>query len=83
MTIVLCIDCVIPSNQNMFIFNSQYMSIYKIQYFSTPCLFISGLADTLVPPRMMTQLHAKCGSMRKELLQISGGTHNDTWAVTG
>lgn len=65
------------------LFISQFMSVYKIQYFSTPCLFVSGLADTLVPPRMMTQLHAKCGSLRKEMLHISGGTHNDTWAVTG
>lgn len=25
----------------------QYMSAYKIQFFSTPCLFVSGLDDTL------------------------------------
>lgn len=31
----------------------------------------------------MTQLHARCGSTRKQLLQVSGGSHNDTWATTG
>ncbi len=61
----------------------QYLSIHKIQYFAAPCLFVSGMADTLVPPKMMTQLHARCGSTRKQLLQINGGTHNETWATTG
>lgn len=41
------------------------------------------MADTLVPPKMMSQLHARCGSTRKQLLQVNGGSHNDTWATTG
>lgn len=32
---------------NEHFFSFQYVSLFKIQYFSTPCLFISGLADTL------------------------------------
>lgn len=48
-----------------------------------PTLFISGMADTLVPPRMMSELHSRCGSIRKQLLQIPAGTHNETWSVQG
>lgn len=36
-----------------------------------------------VPPRMMSHLYSKCGSLRKEMLQIAGGTHNDTWTGNG
>lgn len=32
---------------------------------------------------MMVQLYSKCGSLRKEMLQIAGGTHNDTWTING
>ena len=31
----------------------------------------------------MNHLYSKCGSLRKELLQIAGGTHNDTWTGNG
>lgn len=48
-----------------------------------PTLFISGMADTLVPPRMMSELYSRCGSIRKQLLQIAAGTHNETWSVQG
>ncbi|XP_037051518.1 protein ABHD13 [Bradysia coprophila] len=66
-----------------FMFKNLYLSIHKIQYFAAPCLFVSGMADTLVPPKMMAQLHARCGSTRKQLLQVNGGNHNDTWATAG
>lgn len=65
------------------IFLLQFLSIHKIQFFAAPCLFVSGMADTLVPPRMMSHLHMRCGSTRKTLLQITGGSHNDTWAASG
>lgn len=48
-----------------------------------PTLFISGLSDTLVPPRMMVDLHNRCMSARKQLLQFQAGTHNETWTVHG
>lgn len=57
--------------------------MHKIQFLSAPTLLVSGLADTLVPPRMMSILHSKCGSIKKELLQITGGSHNDTWTASG
>uniref|UniRef100_A0A182Q4R6 Serine aminopeptidase S33 domain-containing protein n=1 Tax=Anopheles farauti TaxID=69004 RepID=A0A182Q4R6_9DIPT len=67
----------------MLLYRNQYLSVDKIQFVSAPILFVSGLADTLVPPRMMTALHTRCGSTRKQMLQIVGGSHNDTWAVNG
>lgn len=48
-----------------------------------PTLFISGLADTLVPPRMMNELHSSCNSYVKQLLQFPSGTHNETWTLQG
>lgn len=67
----------------LFFYKNRFFSIHKIQFLSAPSLFISGLADALVPPRMMAQLHNRCGSINKELLRIPGGSHNDTWAVSG
>lgn len=67
----------------LFIFKNQFLSNHKIQFVSSPALFVSGLADTLVPPRMMSMLHTRCGSTRKQLQQISGGSHNDTWSAPG
>jgi abhydrolase domain-containing protein 13 len=64
-------------------FHSQYFSIDKIQFIASPILFISGLADTLVPPTHTLRLHNKCGSTIKRLFQIVGGSHNDTWAMNG
>lgn len=67
----------------LFCYRNQFLSLQKIHFMAAPCLFVSGLADALVPARMMTQLHSRCGSINKQLLQISGGTHNDTWAANG
>lgn len=39
--------------------------------------------DSLVPPRMMQELHNRCDSIRKQLLQIPAGTHNETWQLQG
>lgn len=64
-------------------YRNQYMSLHKAHFMAAPCLFVSGLADALVPPRMMSMLHSRCGSIHKQMLQITGGSHNDTWAVNG
>lgn len=48
-----------------------------------PTLFISGMADTLVPPRMMQDLYKSCRSCCKKILPITGGTHNETWCQPG
>lgn len=39
--------------------------------------------DNLVPPRMMTELYNRCGSLRKQIIQVPAGTHNETWQVQG
>ncbi len=37
-------------------FKNQYRSIDKLKHITIPGLFISGLADTMIPPRMMKTL---------------------------
>jgi hypothetical protein len=61
----------------------QYLSISKVRSVTAPTLFISGLADTLVPPRMMQDLHKNCRSTCKQILPVVGGTHNETWCQPG
>ncbi|KAJ8970444.1 hypothetical protein NQ314_001239 [Rhamnusium bicolor] len=60
-----------------------FLSYHKVKQIRIPALFISGMADTLVPPRMMFELHNRCGSIRKQLLQVPSGTHNETWQIQG
>lgn len=60
----------------------QFLSYQKVKELRVPTLFISGKNDNLVPPRMMTELYNRCGSI-KQLLQVPGGTHNETWQVHG
>ncbi|CAD7086282.1 unnamed protein product [Hermetia illucens] len=64
-------------------YKNKYYSIDKVDRIRVPVLFITGLADNLVPPRMMQTLHMKCGSTRKRLLEFTGGSHNDTWVIDG
>ena len=59
--------------------NVQFQSKIKIAAIQCPVLFISGLADQLVPPSMMMDLYSHCSSERKLLLQIPNGDHNGTW----
>ncbi|CAH0546634.1 unnamed protein product [Brassicogethes aeneus] len=64
-------------------YKNKFLSYLKVKQLRIPSLFISGLNDTMVPPRMMADLHHRSGSIRKQLLQIPGGTHNDTWQMQG
>ncbi|KAK9887043.1 hypothetical protein WA026_019968 [Henosepilachna vigintioctopunctata] len=64
-------------------YKNKFLSGKKVKNLSLPALFISGLADTLVPPRMMNELHSSCGSYTKQLLQLTTGTHNETWTLPG
>lgn len=32
---------------------------------------------------MMSDLHTRCGSAKKQLLRLHTGTHNETWTVKG
>jgi len=59
------------------------MSVWKMGSLVVPTVFVSGLADTLVPPRMMVELHQRCGSRHKQLVQFASGTHNETWTSPG
>jgi len=52
-------------------------------HLAVPTVFVSGLADTLVPPCMMVELHQRCGSQHKQLVQFDSGTHNETWTSPG
>ncbi|XP_015586343.1 protein ABHD13 isoform X2 [Cephus cinctus] len=67
----------------LFVYKNKYMSLLKIRSVSVPTLFISGLADTLVPPPMMTELYKRCRSSCKRILPIPDGTHNETWHQSG
>ncbi|KAG5675296.1 hypothetical protein PVAND_005208 [Polypedilum vanderplanki] len=62
---------------------NKFSSIDKIERVTTPILFISGLNDTLVPPSMMSTLHSLCKSSRKQLFQLSGGGHMDSFLISG
>ncbi|XP_034942137.1 protein ABHD13 [Chelonus insularis] len=64
-------------------YKNKFMSLKKIHSINVPTLFISGLADILVPPQMMTELYNTCKSTFKRLVTIPGGTHNETWNQTG
>lgn len=66
-----------------FIYKNKFQSINKVESIQAPSLFITGLADNLVPPRMMRMLHTRCGSSVKYLLEFTGGSHNDTWIIDG
>ncbi|XP_032679931.1 protein ABHD13 [Odontomachus brunneus] len=67
----------------LFIYKNKYLSILKVRSVIVPTLFISGLADTLVPPRMMQDLYKTCRSGHKQLFPVAGGTHNETWCQPG
>lgn len=64
-------------------YKNKFLSLFKVLQLRVPILFVSGLSDTLVPPRMMVDLHNRCGSARKQLVQFQTGTHNETWTVKG
>lgn len=67
----------------LFCYKSKFLSKLKIAQVKVPTLFISGLSDTLVPPRMMKELHQLCSSSHKKLLEFPTGTHNETWNCQG
>lgn len=56
----------------------------RIQKVRQPVLFISGLADELVPPAHMSQLYKLARrSKHRELFTVATGTHNDTMIKGG
>ncbi|XP_066260372.1 protein ABHD13 isoform X1 [Euwallacea similis] len=67
----------------LFCYKNKYLSKQKVKQLRTPTLFISGLSDMLVPPKMMQELYERSGSIRKQLFQLPAGTHNETWQLPG
>jgi len=63
-------------------YKNQYSARWKVCRLPMPCLFLSGTADHLVPPAMMSELYRACGSERKHLAKFPGGTHNETWSCS-
>lgn len=64
-------------------FKNQYRSIDKLKNITIPGLFISGLADTMIPPTMVKTLFEKSGCKFKRMLKLTKGNHNDTWCMPG
>ncbi|XP_063601210.1 protein ABHD13-like [Penaeus indicus] len=62
---------------------NKYLSKYKMCRVVVPTLFLSGQADSLVPPRMMMELYHCCASPAKRLMQFTQGSHNETWKCPG
>lgn len=64
-------------------YKNQFKSISKIRKVKVPTLFLSGLADSLIPSYMMKELYQAVGSNVKRLILFESGTHNDTWICNG
>jgi len=64
-------------------FKNKYKSIDKLKFVTMPGLFISGQADTMIPPKMMNQLFDKAACGHKRLLKLADGNHNNTWLCPG
>ncbi|XP_060064455.1 protein ABHD13-like isoform X2 [Ylistrum balloti] len=60
-----------------------YPSAERIKKISLPTLFLSGQADDLIPPKMMTRLHQLSGSGMKRIHRFDQGSHNETWMCSG
>lgn len=67
----------------VWIFKSQFKSIEKIIRVLIPTLFISGLADAIIPPHMMQELYQASRSKMKQMAVFETGTHNETWQCNG
>lgn len=60
-------------------YKNQFKTKRKICRLSQPTLFLSGLEDKLIPPKMMSDLFTTCGAPLKKLARFPMGTHNETW----
>lgn len=59
-------------------FKNQWRSIDSAKNITVPALFLSGLSDETVPPRMMTALYDQCPSSVKRLARFESGNHKFT-----
>ncbi|RWS06166.1 alpha/beta hydrolase domain-containing protein 13-like protein [Dinothrombium tinctorium] len=60
-------------------YKSKFDSLSKISRVSVPTLFLSGMADELIPPSMMQTLYQSSRSIMKQFSSFDNGTHNFTW----
>ena len=60
-------------------YKNKFFSKKKVCKISAPTLFLSGLADNLIPSKMMTDLFEACGAENKRLARFPHGNHNETW----
>jgi len=63
-------------------YKNQFKSGRKSCRITQPTLFLSGLSDQLIPPKMMTDLYTTCGAPVKRLARFPAGSHNETWACS-
>jgi fermentation-respiration switch protein FrsA (DUF1100 family) len=54
----------------------------KIKNIKLPILYISGLNDRVVNPKMMKELYDVCKSKKKLLLEVENGEHDNTYLVS-
>eukprot|EP00871_Galdieria_phlegrea_P001398 jgi/Galph1/2259/GphlegSOOS_G950.1 len=75
------IDHVLPVLQWFkFLNRNKWNSATLVPSLTVPILFLSGLRDELVPPRLMRQLYESATSSKyHQLVTFADGTHNDTW----
>lgn len=65
-------------------FEGQWGSVDRVGAITCPLLFVSGLADELVPPPMMQELFDGAKkSQVKHMVRFPYGTHNETWCEGG
>jgi len=67
----------------VFCYKNKFNSKKKISRLRVPTLFISGLADSLLPPYMMQELYQTSSSALKRIARFESGTHNETWQCSG
>jgi len=60
-------------------YKNKFSSLKKACRLTQPTLFLSGLSDQLIPPKMMNDLYTACGAPVKRLARFPSGTHNETW----
>lgn len=63
---------------------NRWLSRRRIARVAVPILFLSGLADSYIPPAMMKRMHRAAGKAKfKRFVPFPGGTHNRTWTLPG
>lgn len=65
-------------------FKNQFPSIKRVPKITVPVMYLSGLTDNLIPPRMMKTLFEESQNPpMKRMALFDNGTHNETWLCPG